>query len=211
MIATATSISLEAGCDHESCAKLAAPLLHKLSGGDYDVCAVMQIPSSVAEWRAEHRTARKRSHRAYLRGYLAAPLRRELRANDIHAINTSKRNRQGRPMNHLYMERQEFSPLPEYPCARHAIRSSGVYLENTLVGYLVMYRVGELALVSQILGHGDHERYEIMYRLFEFALGREIEAGAGLVVYNRWDSGTDGLRFFKERLGFGPVEVEWLP
>jgi hypothetical protein len=31
-----------------------------------------------------------------------------------------------------------------------------------------------------------------------------------VVVYNRADSGTDGLRFFKERLGFGPMEVEWL-
>ena len=211
MISVATSISLEAGCDYESCAQLAAPLLHKLGGGDYDVCSVMEIPSSIDEWRADHRTARKRSQRAYARGYLAAPLRRELRADDIHAINTSKRHRQGRPMNHVYMERQEFSPLPDYPCERHAVRASGVYLENTLVAYLIMYRVGELALVSQILGHGDHERHEIMYRLFEFALGREIEAGPGFVVYNRHDSGTDGLRWFKERLGFGPAEVEWRP
>lgn len=207
---TAIGISLETECLCGDDVAIAMPLLAKLSEG-YESCSVMEIPSSIEEWRSEHRTARKRSHRAYVRGYIAAPLRRELRADEIHAINTSKAHRQGRPMNQAYMERQEFSPLPDYLCDRHAIRASGVYLETELVGYLVMYRAGDLALVSQILGHGDHERYEIMYRLFEFALAREIEAGPGMVVYNRHDSGTDGLRWFKERLGFREEPVEWLP
>jgi hypothetical protein len=49
-----------------------------------------------------------------------------------------------------------------------------------------------------------------MYLLFAGALAHEI-GEPGFVVYNRWDSGTDGLRFLKERLGFSEQEVEWLP
>jgi hypothetical protein len=32
----------------------------------------------------------------------------------------------------------------------------------------------------------------------------------GVVVYNRHDSGTDGLRWFKERVGLEETRVEWL-
>jgi hypothetical protein len=31
------------------------------------------------------------------------------------------------------------------------------------------------------------------------------------VVYNRHDSGTDGLRWWKERCGFQEEQVEWRP
>ncbi len=81
-----------------------------------------------------------------------------------------------------------------------------------LVGYLTMIRCGELALVSQILGHAEHLEHEIMYQLFAGALSREVRADPfGVCVYNRHDSGTDGLRFFKERLGFEEAAVEWAP
>ena len=109
-------------------------------------------------------------------------------------------------MSHGYLERQEFSPLPDYRCDRHAIRTTGVFHVDddrpVCVAYLTMYRVGDLALVSQILGHGAHERYEVMFLLFEKALEREIGLGDGFVVYNRHDSGTDGLRTFKGFLQF---------
>jgi hypothetical protein len=31
----------------------------------------------------------------------------------------------------------------------------------------------------------------------------------GYLVYNRHDSGTDGLRYFKTKLGFEETAVEW--
>lgn len=109
-----------------------------------------------------------------------------------------------------YRTLQRFSPLPEFECPRHAIRTTGIFAFSLeLVGYLTMYRCGDLALVSQILGHADHLEAEIMYQLFAAALSREIGHGSGVVVYNRHDSGTAGLRFFKERLGFEEVAIEW--
>jgi hypothetical protein len=83
-------------------------------------------------------------------------------------------------------------------------------LRERLVAYLSMYRCGELALVSQILGHGEHLRDDVMFLLFRESLAREIEQG-GYVVYNLHSSGTDGLRYWKERCGFSAMEVTWQP
>ena len=102
-----------------------------------------------------------------------------------------------------------------YPCRLHGVHTYGVIRPHDygaqLVAYLWMYRAGELALVSQILGHGVHEPNDVMYLLFEYALEREIMNGTGVVVYNRFDSGTLGLRYFKQRLGFEEREMRWLP
>ncbi len=206
---TALAISLEVDCELDACTQLAAPLLEQLSSGDYDRCSVLEIPPSVDLWLEQHRTARKRATRSGRRGYIAHVLEREKHADEIHAINTSARRRQGRPMTRGYRTRQTFSPLPDFECSRHAIRTTGLSLHGVLVAYIVVYRCGELALVSQILGHAEHLENEIMYQLFAAALRREIGRGPGFVVYNRHDSGTDGLRFFKERLGFEEAEVEW--
>lgn len=202
-------------CDKLGCSEIAVPLLNQLSSG-YEVCAAMPLPRALHDWRDDHRTARKRADRARARGYWTGDLKREKWADDIHKINVSRPSRQGRPMSAGYRERQEFGALPDYPCSLHAIRTSGVWSADgdraRLCGYLTMYRSGDLVLVSQILGHADHERNEVMYLLFEYALKREIYVGVpAVVVYNRWDSGTDGLRFFKARLGFEEMAVEWLP
>jgi len=210
VISTTVQISLELGCS-DRCDAISSPLYLQLSRG-YETCSVLEIPDSVDEWAAEHRTARKRCARAQARGYYWRELRRELHAEEIYEINTSAESRQGRRMDRAYRERQEFGPLEEFPCERHAIRCTGLWTpENELVAYLTMYRCGDLALVSQILGHAAHLEREIMYLLFAGALGREIAAGPGMVVYNRHDSGTDGLRFFKERLGFVEAPVAWIP
>ena len=47
-----------------------------------------------------------------------------------------------------------------------------------------------------------------MYLLFLGMLERQYRFG-GTVFYNRWDSGKDGLRFFKTRLGLVEGDVEW--
>ena len=206
-------IDLCGTCEARECDEIAAPLLSQLQDGSYGEMSVMPLPLTIAEWRSEHRTARKRADRAASRGYRAHELTRERWEDDIYAINTSTDWRQGRPMSPGYREFQKFSRLPKYACPRHAIRCTGVWTSgSTLVAYLVMIRAGELALVSQILGHADHLENEVMWLLFEHALEREIAADPeALVVYNRHDSGTDGLRWFKERLGFEAVPVEWLP
>ena len=201
-------VSLETACDFEECARFAFPLHKQLSTG-YERCSVLGVPSTLSEWREGHRTARKRADRAVRLGYLFREIAREQYDEDIFAINTSLEKRQGRRMSAGYRERQNYLPLPEYPCERHAIRTYGVVSDRgRLVAYLWLYRAGDLALVSSILGHGEHMANDVMYLLFQGVVETQAHLG-GFFVYNRADSGTEGLHYFKTKLGFQPMEVAW--
>lgn len=203
-------ISLEATCVREDCAEFAFPLHHQMSSGKYDECSVQPIVP-IDEWLFRNRTARRRSSRASNLGYQCRPIRRHEHADDIYEINTSKPERQGRPMSRAYWEAVSTTPDAESLCPRHGVHHYGVVdARGVLVAYSWIYRAGDLALVSQILGHAEHESNDVMYLLFHGAMMREYALhGTGWFVYNRHDSGTDGLRYFKEKLGFAPMEVEW--
>jgi hypothetical protein len=170
--------------------------------------SLMPCPDSLADWQAEHRTARKRAWRSERLGYRFAEVDMSLYADDRYEINTSKQERQGRPMTDGYRAHTRIGRLPDYPCDRHAIRTYGVLQGDTLRAYMTLYRVGDLGMVSMILGHGDHLRHDIMYLLFAGMIGEQAGAG-GTLFYNRHDSGTEGLRFFKERLGFRAGDIDW--
>lgn len=211
-VTTSLGVSLETSCGWDQCGAVARPLLEQLGSGKYDRVSLMRIVS-VDNWRDDHRTARKRADRAWRRGYRFNHIQRHLHTDEIFSINTSLSHRQGRPMSSGYREPVTFGPLPTYPCDRHAVRTYGVQdLFGTLVAYLWLYRSGDLALVSSILGHADHLENEVMYLLWQGMVAAEAFVDAdGYIVYNRHDSGTDGLRFYKDRVGLVEVSVEWLP
>lgn len=205
----ATRIGLEVHCADPVCTQFAHPLFEQLSEGDYEECAVLPL-WSVELWRDAHRTARKRADRARRRGYYFQPIQPHLLTDDLYAINTSATHRQGRQMSAGYQTPPPTDPLPDYPCSRHGVHAYGVFsAESRLVAYSFIYRAGDLALVSQILGHADYLKDEVMYLLLEGVVDHESGPDGGLLVYNRYDSGTDGLRFFKDRCGFERTRVEW--
>jgi hypothetical protein len=209
-VSTKIALGDHPGCLHDGgCAPFAAKLYDQLAGGDYDWPASILLLADPAAWVAEHRTARKRSSHSGRLGYVAQPIDRSQHLDEIYAINTSLPERQGRAMAAAYQERPEHAPLPAYPCPRHRIDEWGVMSsDGVLVAYLVLYVCGDLVMVSQILGHGDHMQNDVMYLLMLHALERVPLPAT--VFYNRHDSGTDGLRYFKERLGFQPTRVEWV-
>lgn len=205
----ACKVNLEADCG-DACREFAKPLYEQLSNGRYDTCSTLEIPSSVEEWRQQHRTGRKRADRAVRLGYRFDDVLRHERADDIYEINTSKPERQGRQMSEGYRKPPSTTPDPEYPCSRHGVHPYGVMGDDgRMRAYLWLYRAGELALVSQILGHGEHEPNDVMFLLFQGVVEREIGNGPGWLIYNRHDSGMAGLREFKTRLGFEPRYVRW--
>lgn len=214
-LSSVVAIDLIGDCTEAGCLKMAGEMRMKLDVPNYTIgVSLMTVPDSLEEWRAEHRTARKRADRSRRLGYEFAEIDRSQYADDIYEINTSLSHRQGRPMGDGYRTRNVPGRLPDYPCARHNIRTYGVTyefgLDSPLVAYLTLYREHELALVSMILGHGDHLRNDIMYLLFAGVV--EDQAGlGGWFYYNRHDSGTEGLRYYKERQGFREATVEWLP
>lgn len=203
------TIHLKADCSHASCRALADRIHLQLDTPGYTRgVSLMRCPDSRADWQADHRTARKRAWRAERLGYRFAEVDMAQYDNDRWAINASKQERQGRPMAPGYLTRARLGSLPAYPCDRHKIHTFGVLWSERLYAYMTLYRVGELGLVSMILGHGDHLRDDIMYLLFAGMVEQQAGMG-GWFYYNRHDSGTDGLRYYKERIGFREADIGW--
>jgi hypothetical protein len=190
-----------------TCAEMAWTLWAQLRDRYRYPASVLPIGDH-AEYLAEHRTARKRAARARRLGYVFAEIDRSHHEDAIFRVNVSMPERQGRPMTAAYRERQTFG-ANAVVCDHHHVYTYGVLADGELVAYLWLYRCGEVALVSSILGHADHLAGDVMYLLVTEAL-RAQESLGGTCFYNMHDSGTAGLVFFKERLGFRPAEVEWL-
>jgi hypothetical protein len=203
------AISFDAGCS-DDCRLFAEPLFEQLASGRYDwPASVMRLPDSRAAWELEHGTARKRANLAATRGYCFREIDRREYVEEIFAINTSAPERQGRPMSDGYLVRPSYSPLPD-GCPRHRIYTYGVVdARGRLAAYAWVYRVGELVMFSTILGHAERLTDHVMYLLVRDALETQRSIAPGVAFYNRHDSGTEGLRWQKERLGFGPARVRW--
>lgn len=211
---TVVAVSMEAECQGgEECERLAARTFAQLNTDQYRwPCSVLEIPSRITEWEAAHRTARKRAWRCERLGYRFQPVQRHLHEQDVFEINTSAPERQGRPMSDSYQRPVRYDPNEQltHGCARHGIHTYGVLDPGgRLRAYTWVYRVGDLMMLSQILGHHDHLKNAIMYLLLRGSIAAEVRNGPGVAFYNRWDSGSDGLRFMKERCGFQPAEIRW--
>ena len=208
--ATHTVICLEAACQEQACADLAFRFNRELGVPKYsEGASILPLPESLQAWRDEHRTARKRADRAERLGYRFEEIDRSQHNDDIYEIHTSLPRRQGRPMTSGYLKRHLYGRLPDYPCDRHNVRTYGVLKDETLVAYVALYRVGELGLVSMIIGHGDHLRNDVMYLLALGTIRDQIPHG-GYLYYNRHDSGTEGLVYYKERNGFRAGNIQWI-
>lgn len=149
--------------------------------------------------------------RAERLGYTFGEVDYSQHADDIFVINTSLTERQGRPMTDGYTTRRAHGKLSadQTRCPQHRTHTYGVTARGKLVAYSTVHRAGALAMVSMILGHGDHLDNGIMYLLFAGIV--EDQAGrSGYFFYNRFDSGTEGLRFYKTRVGFEPADIEWV-
>lgn len=208
--ATHARVSVDLACGHTGpdCLEMAWKLHRQLSDGYTNGMATLNLDEPFDRYLAEHRTARKRAAHALRLGYRLELVDRHDYEDDIYRINTSKAERQGRPMSDGYREQPKFGPNP-VRCSRHHVYTYGVLTGHRLVAYLWLYRVGELALVSSILGHGEHLRGNVMYALAVGAIEHQSGLG-GTMVYNKWASGTEGLVYYKTRLGFVPSLVEWL-
>ena len=109
-----------------------------------------------------------------------------------------------------YTSRRAHGPLAaaQTRCDQHRTHTYGVLSGRTLVAYLTLHRAGDLAMVSMILGHGDHLRNDIMYLLIA-----GIDRGAGRQGRHRSTTtattrGTDGLVYYKERYRL-PAPPTW--
>ena len=171
-------------------------------------------PLSVARldpWRVS-RVVNENANRSERLGYGHRLIDRAEWEDDLHAIRSSKRVRQGRPMPRAYLERETYSPDIPSPCRRHGFTVHGVVdAHGRLVAYCQIAQCGEVARFNTILGHWDYLSDRVVWLLVREAIEwHRREAGASFALYLTHDSGHgEGLRYFKERFGFRPARVDW--
>lgn len=164
-------------------------------------------------------------------GYYCRQFPRALFVPDIVAVNHSKPVRSGGRMKSAYLRGvEEMGGAPQgvprleapdcalhYDCwwgvFRHAEghAQGSVRTDEQLLGYIDLRRVGDYALYSLILGHGDHLHEGIMHALHleivRWLLDPANPCGRGLhaLVYAGYYQGGDGLRQWKRKFEFRPA------
>ncbi|WP_144118690.1 hypothetical protein [Catellatospora sichuanensis] len=176
--------------------------------------SVLALPDDIEkEWwgTPDSYWMRQKVRRALKLGYEFALFEHDDHLDDIHEINLSLDERQGRPMSESYRTRpSEFGPQDDQSCPRHRSDHFGVLKDGKLLAYTLAPACGEMMLFSRILGHGAHMEDGIMNLLvYEAAKHRREHSGTRYAVYYVHDSGTPGLQFFKRKMGFVGHRVEW--
>lgn len=146
------------------------------------------------------------SRKASGRGYVCQRINPNDYVDDIYEINVSKKERQGREMSGSYSEKKtSYCSDPNfYPYG--IISSSG-----KLVSYTWMYKLGEVAVVNTLLGHGDLLNDGIMYLMISDIVKEMMNDRAiNFVMYDTYFGALPGLKMFKNKLGFKPYRVKWI-
>lgn len=145
--------------------------------------------------------------RARQRGYVLADIDRNAYVDEIHAINTSLLQRQGRPMGEQYLRKVEhYEAMPNF-------RYLGVFnRDGRLCAYGNVGRYGNFAAFSQLLGLRNNDG--IMHLLVaSIAAGlvaeRSVGAGADYLMYDTFFGAPPGLQNFKRMFGFQPYRVQY--
>lgn len=143
------------------------------------------------------------SRRARERGYTVVEIDRNDYIDDIHLINNSLAQRQGRPMDPAYTSKTEhYDPAD-------GLRHFGVLDRNgRLVAYSDVGIYGDFAATNRLLGvkNGDG----IMYLLLADVACRLIDDGRlNYFMYDTYLGALPGLRDFKRKLGFQPYRIRY--
>lgn len=126
---------------------------------------------------------------------------------DIYAIHTSLEVRQGQPLQDHYRLRPHASFKGR--AAWELVREEwwGAFNpEGRLVGYVYLPGTNGEYLTSRIMGHGDYLKFGIMNALVA-EIARAHAGERGHILYGMYEHGTDGLRRFKDSMGFVPVPL----
>lgn len=155
-------------------------------------------------------TARNRAAYCVRKGYrsLTGWENRNERLDDLFKINTSKDIRQGRRLPDNYFDFPK-TTIPGNQCPKHHIDFIGIEdKDGTLVAYCELYIIGEYAHISRILGHYDHLKNGIMLLLMQRIILVCISNKIKGLCYYLWNSGGEGLRYFKHSTGFKPETIQ---
>ena len=141
--------------------------------------------------------------RARNRGYRLRHIDRNVYIDDIHAINVSLEERQGRPMDAKYREKtSRFDTLEHF-------RYYGVFnAEEKLVAYANLGHYGNFASFSQLIGlrNNDGIMHMMVVDIVAELLGQQ---GVRYLMYDTFFGAQPGMQTFKKILGFRPYRAKY--
>ena len=143
------------------------------------------------------------SRRARERGYTVVEIDRNDYIDDIHRINTSAGERQGRPMDPAYATRTERYDPADGLCHYGVLDKHG-----RLVAYGDVGIYGDFAATDRLLGYRNNDG--VMYLLLADVACRLIDDGRlNYLMYDTYLGALPGLRNFKKKLGFQPYRIRY--
>lgn len=175
--------------------------------------AMLELPDTFEEYinGQNKQLLRRKRKRAESKGYTFQNFPPLDRIDEMLEINKSMEIRQGRPMNPDYLNKEKiadfFIKVPEV---------YGIFDEqDVLQAYGHTPICGEVFLFNRLLGHQDHLNNGVMYMLISEVVKRMIEQKRtdGVPIWAMYDTflgASEGLWYFKERLGFKPYTVKWV-
>ena len=174
--------------------------------------ALLLLPGSHQEYLASMSRHTRRKHaRALAADYQYARVSPSEHIDEILEINRSAPSRQGRPMESIYVDRDQVARTIGTRSTIHGIVDSN----GRLRAYADVIDIGGAFVFSYLIGHTDDLAFGIMYLLVSEVTRSCIEARradgspAWLMADTLWGGGT-GLAWFKERTGFRPYSVKWV-
>ncbi len=143
------------------------------------------------------------ARRARARGYIVTQIDRNDHVDAIHDIHTSEDERQGRPMDARYQEKQlAFDVLSNFSYFG-VLDAAG-----RLVAYATIGRYGNFSSFAQLMGYRNNDG--IMHLMVSEIVARLIDEGrVDYVMYDTFFGALPGLRQFKTILGFEPYRARY--
>jgi hypothetical protein len=174
--------------------------------------ALLPMPADLEAYLggSEHQYLRRMRNRSLREGYSCRRFRAEDHFEEIMAIHLSMDARQGKPMTEIYTDPQLVQTfIQEHP------EPLGVFTrEGTLCAYFVTDLIGDVWYLRRLIGHGEHLSHGIMYLLVstlidEMCAHRREHGFPEWGMYDTYFGAHEGLKFFKDHLGFAPYNVRW--
>lgn len=149
------------------------------------------------------------SRKALKREYKFIKIERNDYIEDIHEINISSLIRQGHSMSKSYLTK-----IDQYKNVINYMYFGVVDSNDKLLAYCNIGFYGEFILVVTLLGHkkflNDGIMYLMMVELNKLMFTNYKNSGYKYIMYDTFFGASDGLKKFKEKLGYKAYKVKWL-
>ncbi len=174
--------------------------------------AIQEIPTSFEEYLKGKKKQVVRTNRTKClkQGYYFKIFPSSDFFTEIIDINSSSNVRQGRPISKSYTDENEVKKwISDKPSLY------GVFDKNdTLKAYAYVPIIGDVCVISRLLGHEEALEDGVMYLLIsevvhDFIEKKKLLGYPKYIMYDTFFGAKPGLKYFKERLGFEPAKVKW--